>query len=103
VPQLRRRVFIIGSLDNIYIGNPKKLFSNDDETLPKPKTVADAIKGMPQLEPAGGDFLIEQEIELTSKYEEFLAGKINFEEFYAYELNNLIATLDNSSIMSFNF
>jgi DNA (cytosine-5)-methyltransferase 1 len=103
VPQLRRRVFIIGSLENIDIGKPKKLFSNDDNTLPKPTTVADAIKGMPPIKAAGGDFLIEQEIEPRSKYEEFLVGKISFEEFYAYELNNLTAPSDNSLTMSFNF
>ncbi len=82
VPQLRRRVILVGSIDKVEIGLPSPLFSDTNPELPKPITVADAIKGLPPLGINEGSFEMEANIKPTSKYEEFIMGKIAFPEFY---------------------
>lgn len=56
VPQKRKRIFIIGSLDpNIDFQQPLPLFDDNNLFLPKPITVRDAIGGFPEIENGGGE------------------------------------------------
>lgn len=82
VPQLRRRIFIIGSLKEINLELPKPLFSYENPELPLPITVKEAIQGLPPLGIGEGNFEAEGDFEPTSEYERFLMGKINFTNFY---------------------
>jgi DNA (cytosine-5)-methyltransferase 1 len=82
VPQLRRRVFVIGSIKKIKLISPKPLFSSEIKTLPRPITVKEAIGGLPPLEAGNGSFEVKVDIRPTSKYEELMMGKIDFKEFY---------------------
>jgi DNA (cytosine-5)-methyltransferase 1 len=82
VPQKRRRVFIIGSLKKIKSRSPSILFSEEDNNLPNPITVKEAIGGLPKLKAGEGEMETEVHYKPKSKYEEFLAEKITFDEFY---------------------
>lgn len=84
VPQLRRRVFIIGSLKKLKLVPPRPLFKFKDKTmnLPPAITVGQAISGLPPLEINDGLFENQCAIKLTSKYEEFMQGKLDFTNFY---------------------
>ena len=54
VPQKRKRVFIIGSLDpDIDFIQPLPLFDDDNMFLPRPITVREAIGGLPEIENGG--------------------------------------------------
>ena len=93
VPQLRRRVFIIGSKKNITIGSPTPLFikSNGEcssKELPKSITVKEAIGSLPPIKAGEGQFEINTDIKFSSLYDKLMAGKINFSQFYssAFEL-----------------
>lgn len=83
VPQKRRRVFIIGSLDpNVQIDKPKPIFSDSEPTLPNFVTVKDAIGNLPPLSDGEGE--IETDFIFTEKsaYDRLMLQEINFNEFY---------------------
>jgi len=82
VPQKRRRVFIVGSLKNVWINPPKPLFSENDYTLPKPITVRQAIYGLPSLQTGEGIFERQTDYAATSVYEKLIMNEVDFDEFY---------------------
>lgn len=82
VPQKRRRVFIVGSLKNVWINPPKPLFSENEYTLPKPITVRQAIYGLPSLQTGEGVFEKELDYKATSVYEKLMMNEVDFDEFY---------------------
>ncbi len=102
VPQKRRRVFIIGSLKRITIIPPKPLFSEEDNPLPYPITVKEAIGSLPKLEASGGQFEMDVDYCPKSNYEKLLAGKINFNKFYTLQKNLAVDPSDNNLITSNN-
>ncbi|MBL7132140.1 MAG: DNA cytosine methyltransferase [Candidatus Omnitrophica bacterium] len=92
VPQLRRRVFLIGSRKKISIDAPKPMFhyvrkrtgldqsSNSD--LPSAITVGEAIKGLPPIKAGEGEFEIKADIDASSAYNKLMTGKDSFSDFY---------------------
>lgn len=88
VPQKRRRIFIIGSLKKIKINQPKPLFSEEDESLPNPITVKEAIGDLPIIDMNDGEIEMENDINSFSKYQELMSEKITFKEFYENIKNN---------------
>lgn len=83
VPQKRKRVFIIGSLDpNIEFSQPEPLFDDNNMFLPKPVTVRDAIGSFPEISDGGGDVEMEWELTNPTPYDLLMQRKITFEEFY---------------------
>ena len=83
VPQKRRRVFLIGSLDsNITINVPYPLFSENDLFLPKPITVREAIGNLPNLNDGDGTDECEYAPNINSNYEKLMQREISFDEFY---------------------
>lgn len=83
VPQKRKRVFIIGSLDpTINIPQPEPLFSKDNIFLPKPITVYDAISSLPQIEDGGGDFEMDITFDNPTLFDKLMQKEISFEQFY---------------------
>ena len=83
VPQKRKRVFIVGTLVKYNIEQPKKLFSLDDDNLPNPITVRDAIGGLPDLKTDSGEFEADYEYKSTSPFESLMMGEIDFKVFYS--------------------
>jgi DNA (cytosine-5)-methyltransferase 1 len=84
VPQKRKRVFIIGSMDpNIHFQQPMPLFDEDNMLLPKPITVREAIGSLPEIENGGGAVEMEWELEQPTDYDLLMQRKISFEEFYS--------------------
>jgi DNA (cytosine-5)-methyltransferase 1 len=83
VPQKRKRVFLVGTLVASNIEPPKKLFSLDDDNLPNPITVRDAIGGLPELKTDSGEFETDSEYKSTSPYESLMMGEIDFQQFYS--------------------
>lgn len=84
VPQKRKRVFIIGSLDaNITFEQPEPLFEENSLLLPKPVTVRDAIFNLPAVEDGGGAVEMEWEFSNPSPYDLLMQRKIDFDEFYS--------------------
>jgi DNA (cytosine-5)-methyltransferase 1 len=84
VPQRRKRIFIIGSRNKIRYKIPEPLFSENNNDLPKPITVKDAIFNLPPLNAGEGGMELEfnNEIKPCSSYEEYIMGKITFSQFY---------------------
>ena len=82
VPQRRKRVFIIGSLDMITFEQPAPLFSDEDPSLPGFVTVADAIRSLPELEDGGGAKEMEGELTNPSLYDKLMTREIDFNAFY---------------------
>ena len=83
VPQKRKRVFIIGSLDpDVNIPQPSPLFDDGDMFLPKPVTVRDAIGSLPAIEDGGGEVEMEWNLENPSPYDLLMQRQITFDEFY---------------------
>ena len=83
VPQKRKRVFIIGSLNpNIHFQQPMPLFDDDNLFLPKPITVKEAIGSLPEIENGGGAIEMEWEFDKPSPYDMLMQRQISFEEFY---------------------
>lgn len=95
VPQKRKRVFIVGTLRNVKIAPPKSLFSLDNENLPNPITVREAIGGLPELKTDSGEFEIDSEYKSTSPYESLMMGEIDFKEFYLKCLQTLPVAFSN--------
>lgn len=89
VPQKRKRVFIVGTLIDSNIAPPKKLFAIDNDDLPNPITVRDAIGGLPELKTDSGEFETDSEYKSTSPYESLMMGEIDFQEFYVLMKSNL--------------
>lgn len=96
VPQKRRRVFILGTLNKIKVGFPKPLFwdtsqknlqFNTDDShifLPPPVTVREAISDLPSLQPSEGKHEIEyDESWIQADYQRWLRGLISFDDFYS--------------------
>lgn len=76
VPQLRRRIFIVGSLEECEEYNFPEGFVNN------PVTVADAIKNLPSLGVKDGkDEVVIEEYETNSLYESWLLDNITTEVF----------------------
>src|SRR3989344_7823676 len=94
VPQKRRRVFIIGSLKNVKIKAPLPLFSEEDNNLPNPITVKEAIGGLPSLDANDGNSEMEIDYVPQSNYEKLMAGEIDFPTFYRNQKKLDIALLD---------
>ena len=83
VPQKRKRVFIIGSLDpDIDFIQPLPLFDDDNMFLPRPITVREAIGGLPEIENGGGALEMEWEFDNPSPYDLLMQRQITFDEFY---------------------
>lgn len=89
VPQKRKRVFIIGTLNKKIIDPPKCMFSLADEKLPNYVTVEQAIGSLPVLRAGEGVFELECSYKPVSSYERLMAGEINFIEFYKICSENL--------------
>lgn len=90
VPQKRKRVFIIGSLNpNIHFTQPMPLFDDDNMLLPKPITVKEAIGSLPEIENGGGAFEMEYEVINPTPYDLLMQRKITFEEFYKMKIKEL--------------
>ena len=83
VPQKRKRVIIVGSLVKKEIKSPKILFSNNDDNLPNPITVKQAIAGLPDLKTDSGIFETNIDYKATSDYEKLMMNEIDFKAFYA--------------------
>jgi DNA (cytosine-5)-methyltransferase 1 len=94
VPQKRKRVVIIGSLKKEKIRQPKHIFSNNEENLPKPITVKQAIGGLPVLKTGSGDFEMICSYKSTSAYEKLMLGEIDFATFYESCLDENKTTID---------
>ena len=97
VPQKRKRVVIIGSLKKEKINQPKNLFSTNDENLPKPINVRQAIGSLPELKTGEGEFEMVCNYKPISSYEKLMSGKINFTEFYESCLKKLPALVSDFS------
>lgn len=88
VPQRRKRVFIIGSLEEISIPQPLPLFympsvkTPNMWNLPVAITVRDAIGSLPELENGGGSLEMDYEPVQPSAYDRLMYGELTFEEFY---------------------
>lgn len=81
VPQLRRRVFIIGSRKPVKISHPKPLFGKTETGIAPIVTVQDAIASLPHIEP--GDDQMEREVDYTpsTPYDRLMNGDIDYGEF----------------------
>jgi DNA (cytosine-5)-methyltransferase 1 len=82
VPQKRKRVFIIGTLNKVTIPAPQPLFSSKDDKLPNPITVKEAILGLPTLATNSGTFELITDYSATSPYESLIMNEIDFATFY---------------------
>lgn len=81
IPQKRKRVIMIGILN----GNPEKCFP--DKLIIKKEnyiTIEDTISNLPHLAANGGEQECEIRIKPESKYQEFLSGEINVDDFLEY-------------------
>lgn len=83
VPQKRKRVIIIGSLDpDITIEQPLPLFEEDSLIAPPFVTVRDAIGNLPHIEDGGGELEMDYEFVLKSPYDMLMQKEIDFDKFY---------------------
>lgn len=82
VPQRRKRVFIIGSLDMVTFEQPEPLFTDEDDSLPGFVTVRDAISSLPAVEDGGGAREMEVEFSSPTLYDRLMTREIDFESFY---------------------
>lgn len=90
VPQKRKRVVLIGSRDNITIGQPTPLFTDKPEgifPLPKYISVREAIGSFPPIPDGGGEEEIDIEFDNPSDYDRLMAKEITFDEFYRRKQN----------------
>jgi DNA (cytosine-5)-methyltransferase 1 len=88
VPQLRRRVFLVGSKKKLPIMAPRPLFSYDKSDLPDPISVGEAIGGLPELPINSGSPTIVCDYDGISPYERLMLGDISFETFYSVTQNS---------------
>lgn len=83
VPQKRKRVFIIGSLDHgIEIEAPTPLFDDEPSQLPRSVSVRDAIGNLPWIEDGGGSDEADFEFQHKSPYDMLMQKEIDFDTFY---------------------
>ena len=83
VPQKRKRVVIIGSLDcNVSIQQPESLFDEDSKTLPPFVSVRDAIGNLPPIPDGGGEVEMEYDFREKSPYDMLMLKEITFPQFY---------------------
>lgn len=83
VPQKRKRVIIIGSLDaSISIEQPQPLFDENSESLPGFVTVRDAIGNLPAIPDGGGEIEMDFDIPAKSPYDMLMQKEIDFDKFY---------------------
>jgi len=85
VPQLRKRVFLVGSSQRSEFLPPSPIFDEEHYA-----TVKDAIFGLPPLEPGDGEDSIEYNLEAHSNYQRFLMGEIDAESFIQIQSTKLI-------------
>lgn len=84
VPQRRKRVVIIGSLDHtIELPAPSPLFSDADVSMPRYVSVRDAIASLPVIMDGGGEVEMEYNPVCSSPYDKLMRKEINFDEFYS--------------------
>lgn len=83
VPQKRRRVILIGSLDFMTtIPTPQPLFADTDSTKPHCITVREAIGNLPALEDGGGSAEMDYTFPALSAFDRLMQKEIDFKEFY---------------------
>lgn len=83
VPQRRKRVMIIGSLDHsICIPEPIPLFSESGGELPGYISVRDAIASFPEIPDGGGEPEMEYYPSDSSPFDLLMRREIGFDEFY---------------------
>lgn len=88
VPQKRKRVIIIGSLDpNISITQPLPLFEENSLVAPPFVSVRDAIGNLPHIEDGGGELEMDFEFESKSPYDMLMQKDIDFDKFYELMCN----------------
>ena len=88
VPQKRKRVIIIGSLDpDIKIEQPMPLFEDDSLIAPPFVTVREAIGNLPQIEDGGGELEMDFEFVSKSPYDMLMQKEIDFDKFYELMCN----------------
>lgn len=83
VPQKRRRVVLIGSLDKSITFDSTPLFSYDVSHLPDPISVDEAIGSLPTLDINDGQEEVTLTYQAKSIYDLLMAGLIDFDEFYS--------------------
>jgi DNA (cytosine-5)-methyltransferase 1 len=85
VPQRRRRLFLVGHLNNISIEfPPKQLLSlNENLIYPKAITVQEAISDLPPIYSGlGKDEWYIENWAPKSEYQRFMSGLVSFDDFY---------------------
>lgn len=83
VPQKRKRVIIIGSLDpSISITQPEPLFEENSLVIPKYICVRDAIGNLPPIEDGDGEVEMDFEFNNKSPYDMLMQKEIDFDKFY---------------------
>lgn len=83
VPQKRKRVIIIGSLDaSISIEQPQPLFEENSDSLPGFVTVRDAIGNLPTIPDGGGEIEMDFDFSSESPYDMLMQKEIDFDKFY---------------------
>ena len=88
VPQKRKRVFIIGSLDkNIYFQQPMPLFDEENMYLSKPITVKETIDSLPEIENGEGAVEMEWKLENPTLYDMLMQKQTSFDEFYRMKID----------------
>ncbi|MDE7389251.1 MAG: DNA (cytosine-5-)-methyltransferase [Muribaculaceae bacterium] len=84
VPQKRKRVIIIGSLDStISITQPEPLFDENSSGCPGFVSVRDAIGNLPRIEDGGGETEMDFDFREKSPYDMLMQKEIDFDKFYA--------------------
>ena len=76
------RAFMV-NYDNKKLTNPQYFAALDDDNLPNPITVRDAIGGLPDLKTDSGEFEADYEYKSTSPFESLMMGEIDFKVFYS--------------------